>query len=321
MWRRNLLGSGASVLGLIVALVLPAPATATVTNVTGDLSGTIRSLGVSSLTVGATHTSSSLRLLNGRWVKLSITNKTIIKRGGKTVKFVALRSGDALTARAQCTFTITNSSTKIACRALRLNATAPNVPTPVQFSVTGVVKSVQAAAFSMSAAAFEADEKATAVVDSLRAAQPFTLGVDSATVVLFGTAPSKFSVLAVANNVRVTVTCMSAQPYNCRATRIEIQLPKAEPVTMVGIVTLVSQTSTPTIVIDVESVVHRTDTSINVQVLKRKQMTIGVTADTTVTIGSTAGSLNSLVLGVRYTVNAQCRLEVPFGCTADAIKG
>lgn len=318
MWRKQMLGTGAAALGLIGALLLPSPANATVSTVTGDLSGTVRSLGVSSVSLGVTHASSSLRLLNGRWVKLSVTNKTIIKRAGKTAKFVAIRSGDAVTARVQCTFTITNSSTKIVCRALRLNATPPNVPTPVQFSLTGTVKSTQSSAFSVIASQFEADERATPVVDALRAAQPISLAVDSATAVILGTTAAKYSVLTAGNTVRVSVTCMSMQPFDCRATRIEIQLPKAEPVTMVGIVTLVTATA---IVIDVETVVHRQDSTINVQVLKRKQMTIGVNANTPVTIGSSAGTLGSLVIGVRYTVSAECRLEVPFGCTADGIKG
>lgn len=318
MWRKQVLGTGAAAMAMVGAFLLPAPASATVTNVTGDLSGTVRSVGASTLTVGVTHTSNSLRLLSSRWVKLSVTKKTTIKRGGKAVKFAAVRGGDALTARVQCTFTITNSSTKIACRALRLNATAPNIPTPVQFTLSGVVANIQTSAFSVTASAFEADERATPVVDSLRAAQPISMAVDSATVVLFGDVTAKYSALAVANAVRVTVTCMSAPPFNCKANRVEIQLPKAEPVTMVGIVTLVTASA---IVIDVESVVQRQDSGVNVQVLKRKQMTVAVTASTPVTIGSSGGTLGSLVIGVRYTVAAQCRLQVPFGCVADSIKG
>ena len=318
MWTKRNLGTGTVALGLMGALLMPSPASATVTKVFGDLSGSVRSLGTSSLSLGVTHASSSVRLLSGRWVKLGITSKTIIKRAGKTVRFAAIRRGDAVTARVQCTFTITNSSTTISCRAIRLNATPPNVPVPVQFALTGTVTAIQASAFSVIASQFEADERATPVVDALRAAQPISLAVDSATAVLLGTTTAKYSVLTAGNTVRVSVTCMSMQPFDCRATRIEIQLPKAEPVTMVGIVTLVTASA---IVIDVETVVHRQDSTINVQVLKRKQMTIGVNANTPVTIGSSAGTLGSLVIGVRYTVSAECRLEVPFGCTADGIKG
>jgi hypothetical protein len=68
-------------------------------------------------------------------------------------------------------------------------------------------------------------------------------------------------------------------------------------------------------------VVQRDDATVNVQVLKRKQMLVTIAAGTPVTIGGSASTLGSLVLGVRYTVTAHCRLEVPFGCAADAIKG
>lgn len=317
MRRSTYLRPAVAALALIAGLLTPSAASAAQTTVTGDLAGTVRSVSGVSLSVGVTHASNSLRLLTSRWVKVSADAKTTIKRDGKKVKVKALRAGDAITAYVRCTFTMTNSSTKVACIAVRINASKSNAPVPVQLVVSGFVSSLQASGFSMTSTQFDADEKATALIDALRALQPLPVLVDSATSVLFGGAPSKFSALTAPSKVRVAVTCMSAVPYNCRATKLEIILPSAEPVTMVGIITGVTAT---TLTMDVESVVHRGDATINVQVLKQKQMPVSIPLGTPVTIAGAAGTLASLVIGVRYTVNAQCRFSVPYGCTAEAIK-
>lgn len=318
MIRAARLSTALSAGALAATLLAPSAAQATVSTVTGDLAGSIRSVASAGFTLGVTHASSSLRLLDGRWVKVTTNASTTFTRAGKRVKLVALKAQDAVTARVRCAFTITNASTKIACTAIRVNATPANVVTPVQFTVDGVVAGLQANAFTVTTPQFSGDERAAVVIAALKSASPASFAVDTSTVVLLGDAAAKFSVLGVGNSVHVAVTCMSAQPFNCRATRIQIAVPKAEPVTMVGIVTLVA---TGSITIDVESVVQRQDSAVNVQVLKRKQMLITTVPTTPVTIAGASSTLASLVIGVRYTVSAQCRLTVPFGCVADAIKG
>lgn len=311
-----------SILAIAVATaLLGGPATAATTTVTGDLFGNARSATATSLVLNVSEASKPLRLLSGRAVKLIVDAKSVIKRDGVAARASALQSTDAIAARVKCTFTITSASTKIACRVLRVTATAYVPPAPIQFSITAKITAIAGDALTLTNPQFTASADAASIVDPLRASSPLGIHIPTAAQVFTGTTPATFAALASGQTVTINITCAPAAPYDCRATRVEIHVAKPQSVTLVGILTLSTQNS---ITIDVESVVGRTDPSVNVQVLKRKQMLISVPAGTPLAIGSTSstfGTYSGMVIGVRYTISAVCRVDVPFNCTADSIKG
>lgn len=309
-------GAGTSALALLTGLLLATPANAAVTTVTGDLSGTAKAVTSKAVTISAGYASSPLRLLKGRTFTLAVDANTKIKRGGATAKLSAVRAGDALTVRARCTFTITSASTRISCKALRLNATAPQLPLPVTFVINGKVAGLRTNSFAVTPTSFENDERAASVVAAIRATPPIWLNVDSSTVVRLGDSPAKFVTLGGGNTVQVVVTCQPRTPYNCMAQRIDILLPKAEPVTLVGLLTLVTANS---VTLNVETAQHAESATTDVHMLRITQLTVAVPAGTPILRGADAVAMSSLALGVRVTVTARCRLVVPFDCSAEKI--
>ena len=304
-----------------VVVLLSGPAQAATTTVTGDFNGTVRTLTATSIALDVTSASKALRLLSGRTVKVIVDAKSIIKREGLSVKPGALQSTDSIAARVKCTFTLTSSSTKISCRAIRITATPYVPPAPIKFSITATISAIQGDALTMVNPLFTADAAAAPVVDPLRASSPIGMHIPSSAQVFLGTDLAAFSAFSVGQKVTISVTCAPAEPYNCKATRVDIPVAAPQSVALVGILTLTTKNS---ITIDVESVVGRSDSSVNVQVLKRKQMLISVPAATPVTIAGSTSAFStgpSLVIGVRYVVTAVCRVDVPFNCVADAIKG
>lgn len=310
------IGAAAGALTMLAGLLLAAPASGAVTTVTGDLSGTAKAVASKSVTISAGYASSPLRQLRGRTFTLAVDANTKIKRGGAAAKLSAVRAGDALTVRARCTFTITSASTRISCRALRLNATAPQLPLPVTFVVNGKVAGLRTSSFAVTPNSFENDERAASVIAAIRATPPIWLNVDSSTVVRLGDAAAKFVTLGGGNNVQVVVTCQPKTPYNCMAQRIDILLPKAEPVTLVGLLTLVTANS---VTLNVESAQHAESATTDVHMLRISQLTVAVPAGTPILRGTDAVGMASLALGVRVTVTARCRLTVPFDCSAEKI--
>lgn len=309
-------GIGISTLAMAATMAAATPAGAATTTVTGDVGGKVRSLATASLVMGVESSTSGLRLLRSHWLKVMVGSKTTIVRNGKRAKLSAVKVGDSVTARVRCSFTITSASTRITCTALRLNATAAPVVQPVTFVLLGTVAEVPPNALAVSGPSFEADERAVAVTQALAAKPPVLVSTDSATVVRLGDAAGKLADLALAQRIRATVTCQPALPYNCRAERIEIVLPKAQPVTFVGIMTF---TNGSTLTLDVESAVHSESSTINVQMLRIRQLQFTVPSGTPVLRGSEAAALTSFAPGLRITVDAHCRLEVPFGCVADRV--
>lgn len=316
MSGKTRLGAMTAVLGLTGALLLATPASAAVSTVTGDLSGTAKAVTSTSVTISASYASSALRLLKGRTFKLAVDAKTAVKRGGVAAKFSAVRAGDALTVRARCVFTITSASTRISCKALRLNATAPQVALPATFIINGRVAGLKASSMAITPTSFENDERAAAIVAAIRLTPPIWLGVDSSTVVRLGDAPAKFVAVGGGNKVRVTVTCQPRLPYNCMAQRIDILLPEAEPIRLVGLLTLVTANS---VTLNVESAQHIESATTDVHMLRISQLAVAVPQGTAIVRGSESLAMSALALGVRVTVTARCRLVVPYDCAAERI--
>ena len=316
MRRTALIGAFAVALAVGGAGLLDTPAIGSTTVVTGDVHGTVTSASSTSVVLAVTDASSSLRLLKARSLKLRIVGKTQVQRNGKVSKVSALKQNDVVNAHVKCTFAITNAASKISCQALRMLATSTQAPTAVEFTITGTTTIIDRSSFMMVGAAVNADVNASAVARSFDLSQPVSLSYDSRTVVLLDGATASITAISSSNPIQVSVSCQPIKPYNCRAWKILILLPEPIPVTLVGLVSLITPNS---ITVDVESAAQRPDASVSVPVLRRQQMPITVPSGTPVLRGAKAVALNSLGLGERLTVQARCRLVVPFDCTASQV--
>ncbi len=316
MRRTARMGIIAVSLAICGAGLLDASAVGSTSVVTGDLHGTVTSVSTTSFVLAVTDASSSLRLLKARSLKLWIVSKTQVQRNGKTVKLGALKQNDVVNARAKCTFAITNAATKITCQALRVFATATEAPTAVEFTITGTTTVIDRSSFMMTGATVNADVNASAVARSFDLSQPVSLSYDSRTVVLLDGATTNITAISSSNPILVSVTCQPVKPYNCRASKILILLPERIPVTLVGLVSLITPNS---ITVDIESAVQRQDAAASLPVLRRQQLPITVPSGTPVFRGTKAVALNALGLGERLTVQAKCRLVVPFDCLASQV--
>lgn len=316
MRRTALIGTFAVALAMGGAGLLATSARGSTAVVTGDLRGTVTSVSSTSVVLAVTEASSGLRLLKARSLKLKIVGKTQVQRNGRTSKLSALKPNDVVNARAKCSFAITNTASKITCQALRVFATAPVAPTAVEFTITGTTTVIDRSSFMLMATQVAADANASTVVGSFDIRQPVSLAYDSRTVVLLDGATANFSSVSSSNPIQVSVTCQPVKPYNCRAWKILILLPEPMPVTLVGLVTLITPNS---ITLDIESVVHSLDAGVNVQLLRRQQLPVAVPSGISVFRGTNAVALQSLSLGERLTVRATCRLVVPFDCTASQV--
>ena len=316
MRRTALIGTLAVALAVGGAGLLDTSALGSTAVVTGDLRGTVTSVSSTSVVLAVTDASSSLRLLKARSLKLRIVSKTQVQRNGKAAKIGALKQNDVVNARAKCTFAITNAASKISCQALRLFATAVEAPTAVEFTITGTTTIIDRSSFMLTGATVNADVNASAVARTFDLSQPVSLSYDSRTVVLLDGATASITAVSSSNPIRVSVTCQPTKPYNCRAWKILILLPEPIPVTLVGLVSLITPNS---ITVDVESAAQRQDAGVSVPVLRRQQMPITVPSGTPVFRGTKAVALKSLGLGERLTVQAMCRLVVPFDCSASQV--
>lgn len=317
MKRRNILGAATAALALIGALAAPAHADTQGTSI-ADIRGTVKSVALPSLvvtvqSVSGDHLRTTLRLFTGHDLTLTTDSATVARLDNKVATLAVVRAGDPITLRARCTFTTTNNVTTTSCLALTTYSTTPK---PVTFSVKGTVNAKAATSFTMMATKFEYDSRGKGVANALKAAQPFTVGVDTKTVVRLGDVSSTYAALAAGNLVQVHLTCQPQAPYNCMATRIDITAPRTVPVIMVGTVTALTTVS---LTVNVGSVVPRDDDTLDVQALHNQTLLLAVARDTSVRRGTTHVALASIAVGTQVTVRARCQLVTPLTCFAERI--
>lgn len=326
MKRTRTLSAAAVALAMVGAMTLPAQALGQYgsdSQVTGsaELRGTVKSLTLPTLviavqSVSGEHLSSTLRLFKGHDLVLTTDSSTVVRRDNKTAPLASVRVTDTVNVRTKCTFTTTNNVTTTSCLAQRIYAYTAQPPRPVTVVITGTVSTKAAASFTMSVSKIDADSRARAVADALRATQPLAIAVDSKTVVRFGDTTLSFAYVSVGSATRVQASCTVVLPYNCTATRIDIVGPRAEKVILVGKVTAVSTNS---LALTVMSVVHQEDDALDVQVLHDQTLNVVVAKGVAIRKGGHSSALTAIAVGSQVTIRAHCQLLAPFICAADRV--
>lgn len=326
MKRTRTLSTAAVAFAIAGAMTLPAQALGQYgsdSQVIGsaELRGTVKSLALPTMvmavkSVSGEHLSSTLRLFKDHDLALITDTATVVRRDGKTALLSSMRVTDTVNVRTKCTFTTTNNVTTTSCLAQRIYAYTAQPQKPVAMVIAGTVATKAATSFTMSVSKIDADSRARAVADALRAAQPVAIGVDTKTVVRLGDANVSFATVAVGYVLRVHATCTVTLPYTCTATRIDIVSPRTQKVILVGKVTAVTATS---LTLTVMSVVHQEDDALDVQALHDQSLTVAVAKGVSIRKAGHSATLASITSGAQLTVRAHCQMVAPFNCSADRV--